>query len=72
MDNRQVRAQLCNLSMLGKCYDGNSYQYHQLAFGIETDAPDRYVHGPITTLKLSPLPISDPTTQANNSSVFFC
>ena len=51
MDNRQVLAPLCNLSMLGKCYDANSYQYHQLAFGIETDAPDRYVHGQITTLK---------------------
>jgi choline dehydrogenase-like flavoprotein len=51
MDNRQVLAPLCNLSMLGRSYSANSYQYHQLAFGMETDAPDRYVHGQITTLK---------------------
>jgi choline dehydrogenase-like flavoprotein len=51
MDNRQLLAPLCNLSMLGHPHDANSYQYHQLAFGIETDAPDRYVHGQITTLK---------------------
>lgn len=51
MDNRQVLAPLCNLSMLGRGFNPNSYQYHQLAFGMETDAPDRYVHGQITTLK---------------------
>lgn len=51
MDNRQVLAPFCNLSMLGRSYSANSYQYHQLAVGIETDAPDRYVHGQITTLK---------------------
>jgi choline dehydrogenase-like flavoprotein len=51
MDNRQVLAPFCNLSMLGRSYNARSYQYHQLAFGIETDAPDRYVHGQITTLK---------------------
>jgi choline dehydrogenase-like flavoprotein len=51
MDNRQVLAPFCNMSMLGKGYDANSYQYHQLAFGMEADAPDRYVHGQITTLK---------------------
>ncbi len=51
MDNRQLLAPFCNLSMLGRGYSANSYQYHQLAFGIETDTPDRYVHGQITTLK---------------------
>jgi choline dehydrogenase-like flavoprotein len=51
MDNRQVLAPFCNLSMLGRSYSANSYQYHQLAFGIETDRPDRYVHGQITTPK---------------------
>jgi choline dehydrogenase-like flavoprotein len=51
MDNRQMLAPLCNLSMLGRSYSAKAYQYHQLAFGMETDAPDRYVHGQITTLK---------------------
>ena len=51
MDNRQVLAPLCNLAMLGSSYNARTYQYHQLALGIETDAPDRYVHGQITTLK---------------------
>ena len=51
MDNRQVLAPFCNLSMLGRGYNPKSYQYHQLAFGMEAEAPDRYVHGQITTLK---------------------
>jgi choline dehydrogenase-like flavoprotein len=51
MDNRQLLAPFCNLAMLGRSYSAKSYQYHQLAFGIETDTPDRYVHGQITTLK---------------------
>jgi choline dehydrogenase-like flavoprotein len=51
MDNRQVLAPFCNLSMLGRSFNARSYQYHQLAFGIESEAPDRYVHGQITTLK---------------------
>lgn len=51
MDNRQVLAPFFNLAMLGRPYDPDSYQYHQLAIGIETGAPDGYVHGQITTLK---------------------
>ena len=51
MDNRQVLAPLCNLSMIGRRYEPRSYQYHQLAFGLEAPSPDRYVHGQITTLK---------------------
>jgi choline dehydrogenase-like flavoprotein len=51
MDNRQVLAPLCNLSMLGRSYNPQSYQYHQLAVGLEGASPDRYVHGQITTLK---------------------
>jgi choline dehydrogenase-like flavoprotein len=51
MDNRQLLAPFCNLSMLGRPHNANSYQYHQLAFGMETGAADRYVHGQITTLK---------------------
>lgn len=51
MDNRQLLLPFCNLSMLGRSYDARSYQYHQLAFGIEMPSPTRYVHGQITTLK---------------------
>lgn len=51
MDNRQVLAPFFNLAMLGKDYNPNSYQYHQLAVGFETDQPEHYIHGQITTLK---------------------
>jgi choline dehydrogenase-like flavoprotein len=51
MDNRQVLAPFFNLSMFGRDYNPNSYQYHQLALGIEMESPERYVHGQITTLK---------------------
>ncbi|MET0181518.1 MAG: GMC oxidoreductase [Caulobacterales bacterium] len=51
MDNRQVFAPFFNLAMLGKSYDPDSYQYHQLAFGLFRDEPERYVHGQVTTLK---------------------
>jgi choline dehydrogenase-like flavoprotein len=51
MDNRQLLLPFCNLSMLGRPHNPKSYQYHQLAFGIETESADRYVHGQITTLK---------------------
>jgi choline dehydrogenase-like flavoprotein len=51
MDNRQLLAPFCNLSMLGRPHNAKSYQYHQLAFGIEADDPAKYVHGQITTLK---------------------
>ena len=37
--------------MLGRSYNPQSYQYHQLAVGLEGASPDRYVHGQITTLK---------------------
>jgi ferredoxin len=51
MDNRQVLAPFFNLSMFGRDYEPNTYQYHQLAIGIEADTPQEYVHGQITTLK---------------------
>jgi choline dehydrogenase-like flavoprotein len=40
-----------NLKLVGRQYNPNSYQYHQLAFGIESDKPGEYVHGLVTTLK---------------------
>jgi choline dehydrogenase-like flavoprotein len=51
MDNRQVLIPFINLKMIGKKYDPNSYQFHQLAIGIETEKPEEYLHGQITTLK---------------------
>lgn len=51
MDNRQVLAPFFNLAMLGKAYDPATYQYHQLAVGLADPAPERYVHGQVTTLK---------------------
>lgn len=51
MDNRQVLMPFLNLSLLGKPYNPNSYQYHQLAIGVRTDPPENYIHGLVTTLK---------------------
>jgi choline dehydrogenase-like flavoprotein len=50
MDNRQVLVPFVNVKRLGAEYDADSYQYHQLALGLECDRPEHYVHGQITTL----------------------
>lgn len=50
MDNRQVLAPFYNFAMLGKDFEPQSYQYHQLAVCLESETPDRNVHGQITTL----------------------
>lgn len=51
MDNRQILAPFINLGMIGKQFNPESYQYHQLAVGIEMERPKEYIHGQITTLK---------------------
>lgn len=51
MDNRQVLVPFVNLGMLRRRYDPASYQYHQLALGLEQADPRQYVHGLVTTLK---------------------
>lgn len=51
MDNRQILIPFVNLHMIGKRYDPETYQYHQLAIGLETAEPEEYIHGQITTLK---------------------
>jgi choline dehydrogenase-like flavoprotein len=51
MDNRQVLMPFVNLKMIGKPYDPETYQYHQIAMGIEGDKPHEYIHALITTLK---------------------
>jgi hypothetical protein len=50
-DNRQVLAPFINLSMLGRSYNPDSYQYHQLAIGMISTDSTQYIHGQITTLK---------------------
>jgi choline dehydrogenase-like flavoprotein len=53
MDNRQVLIPFINLRLLGSAYEPRSYQYHQIALGMEVDVPadpGSYVHGQITTL----------------------
>lgn len=51
MDNRQILIPFINLSMIGKKYDPESYQYHQIAMGIEAEEPHQYFHALMTTLK---------------------
>ena len=52
MDNRQVLMPFVNLRMIGKDYNPDTYQYHQVAIGIEDEAwPGEYLHGLVTTLK---------------------
>ncbi|MBI3661799.1 MAG: hypothetical protein HY234_01935 [Acidobacteria bacterium] len=55
MDNRQILMPFVNLRMIGKPCNPESYQYHQLGMGIESDDPRGYVHGQITTLKTAML-----------------
>jgi len=51
MDNRQILAPFFHSAMLGKAYNPDSYQYHQLAMHIVGETPRDEVHGQITTLK---------------------
>jgi hypothetical protein len=51
MDNRQILVPFVNLKMIGKPYNPESYQYHQLAVGFRCNRTNRYIHGQITTLK---------------------
>ena len=51
MDNRQIHVPFFSPAMAGRPVDTASYQYHHLAFGIEQDREDEYVHGQITTLR---------------------
>jgi choline dehydrogenase-like flavoprotein len=51
MDNRQVLIPFVNLKLIGRPFDPDTYQYHQVAFGIEGDRPAEYLHGLVTTLK---------------------
>ncbi len=51
MDNRQVLVPFVSPGLLGKGFESESYQYHQLAMVIEPGGGPRQIHGLITTLK---------------------
>ncbi len=51
MDNRQVLMPFVNLGMVARQFEAKSYQYHQLALGLEGATPFDYVHALVTTLK---------------------
>jgi choline dehydrogenase-like flavoprotein len=51
MDNRQLMIPFLTLPMLGRPVSTHSYQFHQLALGIEGQRPDEYIHGQMTALK---------------------
>ena len=51
MDNRQVLMPFINLKRLGKRWEPDSYQYHQLALALEEEDARHNVHGLVTTLK---------------------
>lgn len=51
MDNRQVLVPFVNLGMIGRPFSSETYQYHLLGLGLESESPKDYVHGQITTLK---------------------
>jgi choline dehydrogenase-like flavoprotein len=51
MDNRQILLPYVNWKMIGYPWKANSYQYHQLTMGVESERPEEYIHSQITTLK---------------------
>lgn len=51
MDNSQLVIPFLTLGRVGKPVDTRSYQFHQLAIGIEQALPEESIHGQITTLK---------------------
>lgn len=52
MDNRQILMPFVNLRMLGRKWNPNSYQYHQVAIAVQGTASE-HTHGLVTTLKTS-------------------
>ncbi|HVS08712.1 MAG TPA: GMC oxidoreductase [Planctomycetota bacterium] len=51
MDNRQVLVPFVNRGLVRRKWDPDTYQYHQLALGLQGEREKEYVHGLITTLK---------------------
>lgn len=53
MDNRQILMPFINLKMVGKPYNPESYQYHQISMEFEHEKPKEYIDTQITTLKIA-------------------
>jgi choline dehydrogenase-like flavoprotein len=73
MDNRQVLIPFVNLKMIGKEYNPQTYQYHQLAMGIKNDNSLNYIHAQITTLKtalIHPIIQNMPFDLETSTSIF--
>lgn len=73
MDNRQVMMPFLNLGMLGRRFEARSYQYHQVAIGVEGSNAREYIHGLVTTLKtamIHPLIQTLPFDLATSTAVF--
>jgi hypothetical protein len=49
MDNRQVLLPFLNWRMLGRPFEDESYQYHQLALALDAEDPADRVFGLVTT-----------------------
>ncbi|HEX6558748.1 MAG TPA: GMC oxidoreductase, partial [Longimicrobiales bacterium] len=50
MDNQQILIPYVNMHAIGAAYDPNSYQFHQVAMGLEGARPEEYVHSQITAM----------------------
>lgn len=73
MDNRQLMIPFLTLPMLGRPVSTHSYQFHQLALGIEGARPDEYVHGQMTALKaasIHPIVHSMPVDMRSALAIF--
>jgi choline dehydrogenase-like flavoprotein len=51
MDNRQILMPFVNLGMLGRQWNPDTYQFHQLAMSVNLPNSSESIHGLITTLK---------------------
>jgi choline dehydrogenase-like flavoprotein len=51
MDNRQILMPFVNLKMLGKPWNPETYQYHQVAMSVRTRESGDAIHALVTTLK---------------------
>ena len=73
MDNRQLLMPFVNMGLIGRRFESKSYQYHQLAFGLEGPEPRDHVHGLVTTLKtalIHPVLQSIPASLGASLSLF--
>jgi choline dehydrogenase-like flavoprotein len=51
MDNRQIFMPFVNLRMLGRAWNPNTYQYHQVVMAVRAQDTGENYHGQVTTLK---------------------